>query len=173
MFVNGYFLAVHLMTHAYYNPCMTWGALRARQPWHVRPKVNSSSRRFSYRGNPTLHTTTHNFLRYFSGLQTTDLGLPKSVLSGTRPKTPLGTRQNALLLIWRTQGFSDQEAELSGFIGYTRMIHTCFCCNRPSTATTGLRLAGGQHVEAAGPGRRAALHALSILQSRLDEQGKG
>ena len=48
------------------------------------------------------------------------------------------------------------------------MIHAASAASVHPLLRKGLRLAGGQHVAAAGPGKRAALHALSIIQSRLD-----
>ena len=48
------------------------------------------------------------------------------------------------------------------------MIHAASAAIVQPLLRMGLRLEGGQHVAAAGPGKRAALHALSIIQSRLD-----
>jgi len=49
------------------------------------------------------------------------------------------------------------------------MIHAASAAITHPLLRMGLRLAGGQHMEApAGPGKRAALHALSIIQSKLD-----
>ena len=49
------------------------------------------------------------------------------------------------------------------------MIHAASAAIVQPLLRMGLRLEGGQQVAAAGPGKRAALHALSILQSKLDE----
>ena len=49
------------------------------------------------------------------------------------------------------------------------MIHAATAAIVQPLLRMGLRLEGGQHMAAARPGKRAALHALSIIQSRLDE----
>ena len=49
------------------------------------------------------------------------------------------------------------------------MIHAASAAIVQPLLRMGLRLAGGQQVATARPEKRAALRALSILQSRLDE----
>lgn len=48
------------------------------------------------------------------------------------------------------------------------MIHTASAAIVQPLLRMGLRLEGGQQVATARPGKRAALHALSIIQSRFD-----
>ncbi len=48
------------------------------------------------------------------------------------------------------------------------MIHAASAAIVQPLLRMGLRLEGGQQVATARPGKRAALHALSIIQSRLD-----